>query len=316
MSALNIAVRRDSVILVTDGAVYSDEGVVAGFPTKAVALPSLPAVLATRGTPWATPLFAHLIGMRFQTFDAIVAGIEDVIPGIHERVRSMCPQGDVDQPVVIGGWSHERNRPEAYLLFTAKFAPGMNEEEDTAKAITSPIYKLHRLSNIVISPFVAGYVKLALKQDMDESNLLRSMTALLELQRKNFYRSPKGEPFSGVGGYGLVSIVTRDNITQKIFHRWPEDRVGKCIEKSSTTVPVSGKITGPGSMFADASEGAAPGDINAAKTEANSAIELPPVDVHSDTSDDKSIDDIKAAAEPTADEFGGEAQRDRSLLLM
>jgi hypothetical protein len=65
--------------------------------------------------------------------------------------------------------------------------------------------------------------------DMDEPALLRYLTALLELQRRNFYRSPKGEPFSGIGGYALATIVTACNVTQKVFHRWPEDRVGERI---------------------------------------------------------------------------------------
>jgi hypothetical protein len=58
-------------------------GIVVGFPTKAAAIPSWPGVLATRGAPAATPLFAHFLSFRFQSFDAMVLGLEDAIADIH-----------------------------------------------------------------------------------------------------------------------------------------------------------------------------------------------------------------------------------------
>jgi len=73
MSALNIVKQRDRVVLVTDGAVYDmSTGVVQGFPAKQTTMPSLPGVLATRGAPLATPVYAHLLGLRFQSFDALI----------------------------------------------------------------------------------------------------------------------------------------------------------------------------------------------------------------------------------------------------
>jgi hypothetical protein len=71
MSAINVIRQRDRVVLVTDGAVWDvNAGIV--VPTKAAAIPSWPGVLATRGAPAATPLFAHLLSFRFQSFDATV----------------------------------------------------------------------------------------------------------------------------------------------------------------------------------------------------------------------------------------------------
>ena len=53
------------------------------------------------------------------------------------------------------------------------------------------------------------------------------MRAILELQRRDLHRPEQGEPFSIVGG--LATTVTADGITQKVFHRWPEDRIGERI---------------------------------------------------------------------------------------
>lgn len=224
MSAINVIRQRDRVVLVTDGAVWDvNAGIIRGFPAKQATLPSLPAVFATRGAPLATPVFAFLLDYRFRSFDALIAGIEAAIPDIHAQVKLTC-RGDTDSPLVIAGWSHDRNRPEAYLIRTTEDAFGATLEETaevTAEAIQPAVYKRHALGSVTYSPFVPreAYEQTGISaacEDMDEPALLRHLTALLELQRRNFYRSPKGEPFSGVGGYALATIVTADGVTQKV----------------------------------------------------------------------------------------------------
>ena|SRR5215467_2418777 len=113
MSALNVVKQKDRVVLITDGAVYDvNTGVIRGFPTKAVAVPSWPGVVAVQGTPLACPLFAHHLS-RFQSWDSMVAEAEDNIRAIHEEVRAMCRQG-ADEPIILAGWSERRNQSEAY----------------------------------------------------------------------------------------------------------------------------------------------------------------------------------------------------------
>jgi hypothetical protein len=52
------------------------------------------------------------------------------------QVKLACRnQGDTDSPLVIAGWSHDRNRPEAYLIRTTEDAFGATLEE-TAEVIT------------------------------------------------------------------------------------------------------------------------------------------------------------------------------------
>ena len=105
MSALNVIKQRDRVILSTDGAVYDmNTGVVQGFPAKQITLPSLPAVLATRGAPLATPVYGHLLGCSFQSFDELIASIENELPGVHARIKFLC-RGNVNEPIFIAGWS-------------------------------------------------------------------------------------------------------------------------------------------------------------------------------------------------------------------
>jgi hypothetical protein len=78
------------------------------------------------------------------------------------------------------------------------------------------------LNAITYAPFVKheAYEQTGLTaacEGMNEPALLRRLTALLEHQRRNFYRSPKGEPFSGVGGYALATTGEPLTIDDKIF---------------------------------------------------------------------------------------------------
>jgi hypothetical protein len=154
MSALNVVKQRDRVVLVTDGAVWDvNAGVLQGFPAKQATMPSLPAVFATRGAPLATPVFAHLLGLRFQSFDAMIVGIENELPDIHARVRLLC-RGNVNEPIVIAGWSRERNRPEAYIIRTSEDVSTTTMEGPLEEAILPPVYRLQPLGSITFSPFV------------------------------------------------------------------------------------------------------------------------------------------------------------------
>jgi len=123
MSSLNVVKQRDRVVLITDGAVYDmSTGIVQGFPAKQATLPSLPAVLATRGAPLATPIYAHLLGLRFQSFDAMIAGIENDLPDIHARVRLLC-RGNVDEPIFIAGWLLLKSQRRKFQCALATRAP-------------------------------------------------------------------------------------------------------------------------------------------------------------------------------------------------
>src|SRR5262249_29358687 len=169
------------------------------------------------------------LGFRFSSFDDMVAGIEDEIRDIHAQVKATCRNGYTDGLMAVAGWSHGRNRPEAYVIQTNDdlFCATLEEDaETTAQAIQSPPYKLLPNPHVMYAPFTKAYEQAGIREDMDEPALLRAMTKLLELQRKNLFRSPKGQPFSGIGGYALATIVSVDGVRQKIFHRWPQDRVG------------------------------------------------------------------------------------------
>jgi hypothetical protein len=115
MSAINIVVGKDRAYVITDGGAYDAAGIIRAFPIKVVPLPSLPAVVAMRGsTALALPVFAHFLAHRFQSFDDLVAGIEGEIEAGVFQALAKCAQL-VRQCV--------RNWPSAHRYSIATFSP-------------------------------------------------------------------------------------------------------------------------------------------------------------------------------------------------
>jgi hypothetical protein len=70
MSALNIIkfFPSSAVVMVTDAGSFNvDSGELISLGVKQAPVASWPGVVATRGAPLATPLYGHLLGLKFQT---------------------------------------------------------------------------------------------------------------------------------------------------------------------------------------------------------------------------------------------------------
>jgi hypothetical protein len=54
---------------------------------------------------------------------------------------------------------------------------------------------------------------------------------LLEVQRRTKFSLGEGYPERHwVGGLALLTTVTKDGVSQRVMHRWDEDRLGEIIE--------------------------------------------------------------------------------------
>ncbi|MGY4488346.1 hypothetical protein ACVWWR_007537 [Bradyrhizobium sp. LM3.2] len=119
MTAVNIAIQKRAVHIMTDGLSYNKEGVVVGVSPKCWALPSLNAAVACMGPSLANIITAAELTKRFSSFDEMMAGLEDAMPKIYAANISLLTQngdGIPDTRIYIGGWSEGRNRPEAYSI--------------------------------------------------------------------------------------------------------------------------------------------------------------------------------------------------------
>jgi hypothetical protein len=57
---------------------------------------------------------------------------------------------------------------------------------------------------------------------------------ILEVQRQNKGGHYK---FHLVGGFALLTTITKDGITQRVVHVWPEDKVGEVITPAPVNWP-------------------------------------------------------------------------------
>jgi hypothetical protein len=69
-------------------------------------------VITGRGTAIAVPLLGAALSLSFSTFDALVAGIEDVLEGM------VAYYGIGNAEVILAGISAERG-PAAYMIVTS-----------------------------------------------------------------------------------------------------------------------------------------------------------------------------------------------------
>src|SRR5262249_5636352 len=147
-------------------------------------------------------LYGHLLRSKFQSFDDMVAGIEDVIRDIHAEVKKLCP-GHPNDPIDIAGWSRARNRPESYTISVTSEPPSSRTLEDIrpeskARLLETEPFKLHPLKSLAYGPLVSleaiEKTRILYASQLSATDLLRAVIALLEAQRRNFC-----EPHDGNG---------------------------------------------------------------------------------------------------------------------
>jgi hypothetical protein len=237
MSAINVIRQRNAVHIISDAAVYDSDGVVQFFQPKAFSLPHLPAVLASRGPFRAGYLLGSALGAIFATFDDLVDGIEERLPEICEVFEDSLHDGHKDNiELYIVGWSAEREGPETYFLQTKTNSFHTDYVPPSGDYYVNPApFELVKLPEIVLGPFVtqdeAKASQASLNRDVRGPGDLDPAVdglRILEMQRQQ--RCTMGEVEAHwIGGFGLLSTVTKDGVTQRVIGRW-DDEVGELIE--------------------------------------------------------------------------------------
>lgn len=89
MTAVNIAIQKRAVHIMTDGLSYNKEGIVVEVSPKCWALPSLNAAVACMGPSLANIITAAEFTKRFSSFDEMIAGLEEAMPKIYIANRAV-----------------------------------------------------------------------------------------------------------------------------------------------------------------------------------------------------------------------------------
>lgn len=237
MTALNTVVQPKfgCVHIATDGAHYLSDGIVQGIAPKTFPVPSWPGVVAARGPSFAPMIVGQMLALKFQSFDSMVEGVSDALPGLLDRMfLDEYDQDSKTMELIFAGYSKSRGTPEAYFLRTGDaLPPDMTAEEVAAvksreNVVAGSSFQLIKLPPVANGPLIdqatmqsTGYEGICI--DDKPEQVIRDLRTCLEVQRHIAF----GDQHL-VGGVGHVLTVDKKGITTRELCRWG-DQIGEPI---------------------------------------------------------------------------------------
>lgn len=227
MTAVVIAAQpnRGCIHVATDAAIYNrNDQCVVRFQSKVYPVPNWPGLVTATGNVGAASHFTWWLTERFQTWDALIEGVESALPDIAAKFTY-----GLGADIILAGVS-ERRGPEIYSFRTDDSLPltATREEVEASDCYAEPL-KLVRLPDVVMTPVPADMVIPAhyegIEVDGDPDAVIWSLRKIIEMQRHT--ELPAG--IGGIGGFATVATVSRDGITQRMMQRWPEDRLSTLL---------------------------------------------------------------------------------------
>ncbi len=247
MSGFLILQQRDAVHMLVDGLGYDGAGVVTSVCQKAHALPVLGMAFSTMGHGRAGPrLTLHF--RQYRSFDDVIDRgellLEQWFDDNLDSLRGTAVEGDegtvgsgADIQLAIAGWSSERERLEAYLIYLADPDNAAAWREAKAgSSIGADPFSWVPLAHVTGNPSptaddmrAAGLVRHGARSPAELCEMLDpdvDLLALMETQRRTLVNGRHV-----VGGLALLTTIKPGGeIVQRVIHRWEEDRVGELVE--------------------------------------------------------------------------------------
>lgn len=217
MSVVNIIRHRDAVHILTDGASYDRQGEMFVATPKSWALPHVQAVLAFRGPMIFPVLTVENIGHAGSTYDEIKAGIVDYLRGVYDAAAAQLhnwPSGDQFEVFVAG--ISEITGPDSYVVVNHSRYPDVKPWTVT---------QLGQFSPSIGDPEVMErlWSKVPNASCADDLDPVRDGLWLMECQRAARFQCEPDQVEAGiVGGFAQLTTVTRDAITTRVIHKWPD----------------------------------------------------------------------------------------------
>jgi hypothetical protein len=205
----------------TDAAVYAQDQTTIAFISKTLALPRFPCAITVLGSYGALPWMQLELSRQFSDFDDLV----ETAPGKLPKIVKSCGI-EKGSDVIIAGISKERGVPEAYTFRLNDEIPLGNTREEVAANPHYPKFagELVKIDEPLVSPIPTDQVIAADFQGFDldgpPESVIWTMRQVLEMQRH--MTLPAAWPIS-IGGYGQVTTISADGITQRVLQVWAED---------------------------------------------------------------------------------------------
>jgi hypothetical protein len=231
VSSILVLRQRSSVHLMCDAATYDyPAGILRAVDLKkCYALPGLSAAVSCTGPADLGAFFGHCLPQHVTSFDRLIAMGNEIIPELFENYAEAVRGGDANSTLYLIGWHEGAQRPAAYSieLWTEGSSKITNVLDNSANAASIERYKLKETilaGTPLPGPDLLAAAGLSIPDDENEMSPEIDLLHLMEVQRH--------ERIDGnywVGGHAFLTSIDRRGISQRVVHRWEEDRVGSLI---------------------------------------------------------------------------------------
>ena len=213
MTAINIIQKSAEILVMADGLGYDARGGPSQAVTKMAMLPHIPLLVAVRGHG----SIAHLIVAKFATekrtgFDAFLEFLAGFAREVIPQTNTHFGTPDFPHEIHAVGFSESRGRLESHFLATSDAYVNRGRGAYTLHTEDEPMVASPQPSEeaITAARFVCPPVR---KFDPSDHGV-----RLMDAQRRTYPDK--------IGGFLQLARVTREGISSRIIHRWP-DEIGK-----------------------------------------------------------------------------------------
>lgn len=228
MSAFYAINYGDRIELLTDGAVYMEDGTLIATREKVVRLASIPAAITARGA--LEPMDA--VGFYLEMVGAVTGSFDDAMIYLDRFIAKVNEQGAPAFEMVVCGISEQAGPVMAYFC--------------TAQA--HPQFEPYKLYQIFDAELCAGaaldspaeMAAAGITADSVRHGLAAKGADIMELMRRRAGPNPiKPDlpPLYGIGGHCDLTVIRADGVTTTRLRTWP-DRIGEKIDPFAADEPV------------------------------------------------------------------------------
>jgi hypothetical protein len=226
MSAINAIVTPTAAHMLVDGLCYHNGEVTSVDAEKSYRLRGMRAAVAATGDARTGYFFQAAIEQEFTRFDDVIAaGSEFFVQGLKAFAHRFCG-GNAVSNVVLIGWLESENRPAAFGI---DLVAGCGQWKSARRSCDAPTRVLTELPIIAVPPPSLDEIKTAhypLGSTGDAVKSEEKLLHLMEMQR----RIPADDGKFYVGGQAMLTTFTAESVTQRVVHRWEEDKIGELVK--------------------------------------------------------------------------------------
>jgi hypothetical protein len=231
LTAILVLRQRSSVHLMCDLAAYEKNGILRSIThRKCVAMPEISAAVACTGPAMLGSFFGDRLPEMFKSFDDLVKNGNECLPELFQEYADDERDGDANSTFYIIGWHSAQNRPAAYAmdLWTNTSSRIAQVLENSSPAANRERFKLDEqlaAGTPLPGPDLLAAAGWSMPDDENTMNPEIGLLHLMEIQRHE-----EVEGAHWVGGGAFLTSIDRNGVTQRIVHRWREDKVGEFIK--------------------------------------------------------------------------------------